>query len=47
MGKPPGEAQRDQHQYRYSEGEMECHGGAGLHIAVNVRHQPADQVLHQ
>jgi hypothetical protein len=47
MGKAPREPHDDQYQDDQSKGDMECHGGAGFHALMNVRHQPADQILHE
>jgi hypothetical protein len=39
-------AQPDEDEDREAERNMQSHGDAGLHPAMKVRHQPADQVLH-
>ena len=45
VGKPPCQAQHDQYQDEDSKGDMKCHDGR-FHVAMKVRQQPADRVLH-
>src|ERR1700716_611769 len=40
-------AEHDEYQNDDSKGDMKCHGGAGLHAPMNIRHQPADWILHE
>src|ERR1700704_6165812 len=47
MSKSPCEPQNDEYQNDDSKGDMKCHGGAGLHAPMNIRHQPADWILHE
>ena len=47
MHQPPSEAHDNEDENDDSKRDMERHGRAGLHVAVNVRHEPADRILHQ
>ena len=45
MGQPPHEPQNNQQQDDHAKGDVHDHGIAGRAI-MNVRHQPADQILN-
>src|SRR6267154_1957247 len=47
MDQPPREPENDEYQDEQSKGDVNCHGGTGFHAAMNVGHQPADQILHE
>src|SRR5260370_13392231 len=47
MGKPPGQPEREEYKEGRPDGDTECHGDAGFHAAMNVGHQPADQILDE
>jgi hypothetical protein len=47
MGEPPEKAQHDERKDTDPDGDMERHGVARLHAAMDVRHEPAERVLHE
>jgi hypothetical protein len=47
MDQPPRQPENDEYQDERSKGDVKCHGGTGFHAAMNVGHQPADQILHE
>ena len=46
MCQAPDQAKHDQDEDREAHGNMQRHGDAGLHPSMEIRHQPADQILH-
>jgi hypothetical protein len=45
VGQSPGKAQDDQDQDDEPGRNMEGHGGARLHAAMDIRHKPSDEIF--